>query len=163
MATARTTPAAGRKKNQKAATLLRAEQGLVDELFKRFEMASSPAAKREVVAQICTELGVHAQVEEDIFYPEVKAALRDQELIHEAEVEHQSLKDLIAQLKNLQPDDDFYDLKVRVLGECLRHHVKEEHFEMFPKANRAKLDMVDLGARMAAHKTALLASGAFGA
>jgi len=111
IATAKTTPTAGRRKNQKVARLLRAEQGLVDELFKRFEMASAPAAKRGIVAKICTELGVLAQVEEDIFYPEVRAALRDQELIREAEVEHhrkhQSLKDLIAQLKNLQPDDDF--------------------------------------------------------
>lgn len=161
MATAKTTPTAWRMRKQGAATLLRAEQKLVDDLFKRFEMARTPAAKREIVAEICTELGVHAQVVEDIFYPEVKAALRDQDLIHEAEVEHQALKDLIAQLKDVEPDDDFYDLKVKVLGECVRHHVKEEHVEMFPKANFAKLDMVEMGARMAAHKEALLASGAF--
>lgn len=161
MPTAKTTPSALRVKKLKTATLLQAEQGLVDDLFKRFEMARAPAAKREIVAEICTELGVHAQVVEDIFYPEVKAALRDHQLIHEAEVEHQSLQDLIAQLKNLGPDDDFYDLKVKVLGDCLKHHVKEEHFEMFPKANRAKLDMVDLGARMKAHKDALRASGTF--
>jgi len=149
-----------RMKKQRAATLLRAEQTLVSDLFKRFDAARAPAAKREIVADICTELGVHTQVVEDIFYPEVKAALRDHELIHEAEVEHRSLKELIAQLKNLAPDDDFYDLKVKVLGECVKHHVKEEHFEMFPKVNHAILDMVELGARMAAHKEALLASGA---
>ena len=161
MATENRTPSAWRMKNQMAATLLRAEQVIVADLFKRFERARAPAAKRQIVAEICTELGVHAQVVEDIFYPEVKAALRDHHLIHEAEVEHQSLKERIAQLKNLGPDDNFYDLKVKVLGECVKHHVKEEHFEMFPNANHAKLDMVELGTRMAAHKDALRASGAF--
>lgn len=160
MATAKTTPTAWRLKKQKASALLRAEQLLVEDLFERFEMAGAPA-KREIVAEICTELGVHAQVVDDIFFPEVKAALRDHERIHRAEAEHRSLKDLIAQLKNLGPEDDFYDLKVKVLGDCVKHHVKEEHFTMFPRANQAKLDMLELGARMAAHKDALRASGAF--
>jgi hypothetical protein len=159
MATANTT--AWRMNKHKAANLLQAEQRLVDGLFKRFEMAHAPAAKRDIVAEICTELGAHAQVVEDIFYPEVKAALRDHQLIHDAEVEHRTLKALVAQLKKLESDDDFYDLKVKVLGECVKHHVKEEHFEMLPKFNHANLDMVELGARMAAHKKVLRASGVF--
>jgi len=161
MATAKTRPSGWRTKQRKATTVLRAEHALVEDLFRRFEMAQAPTVKQEIVAEICTELSAHARVEEDIFYPEVKAALRDHDLIHEAEVEHQSLKELTLQLKNLSPDDDFYDLKVKVLGDCLKHHVKEEHFEMLPKANHANLDMVQLGARMTAYKAALLDSGAF--
>jgi hypothetical protein len=162
MATAKTTSRARRTKKHEAATLLRAEQVVVDGLFQRFDMARTTTAKRKIVAEICTELVLHVQVEEDIFYPEVKAALHDKQLIHEAEAEHQNLKDLIRQLQKLRPDDDFYDLKVKLLGECVKHHVREEHFEMFPKANRAALDMVDLGDRMAAHKNALRAHRAPG-
>ena len=161
MATAKTLPGGWRKKQQKATTVLRAEHALVENLFRRFERAHTPTGKKQIVAEICTELSAHARVEEDIFYPEVKAALRDHRLIHEAEVEHQSLKELIAQLKNLSPDDQFYNLKVKVLGDCLKHHVKEEHFEMLPEADQANLDMVYLGARMTAYKVALLDSGAF--
>ena len=101
MATAKTPPSGWRTTKQKANTVLRAEHTLVDNLFKRFEVAHALTTKQEIVAEICTELSAHARLEEDIFYPEVKAALRDHRLIHEAEVEHQSLKELMAQLKNL--------------------------------------------------------------
>jgi hypothetical protein len=103
---------------------------------------------------------VHAQVEEEIFYPAVKAALKDKLLIPEAIVEQAGMKTLIAQLEGVDPDGEIYDAKVKVLSEYVRHHVKEEHTEMFPKAKASSLDMVELGARMAARKAELMAQAA---
>ncbi len=100
---------------------------------------------------------MHAQIEEEIFYPEVKAALKDHELVPEATVEHASLKDLIAQLEAVEPDGEMYDAKVKVLSEYVKHHVKEEQNEMFPKVKASSLDLVALGARMATRKEMLLA------
>jgi hemerythrin-like domain-containing protein len=106
---------------------------------------------------LAISLEVHAQIEEEIFYPAVKAALKDKVLVPEAAVEHASVKDLIAQLDDVQPDGETYDAKVKVLSEYVKHHVKEEQNEMFPKAKASSLDMVELGERMAARKDELLA------
>jgi hemerythrin-like domain-containing protein len=112
------------------------------------------------VSTICTELSVHAQVEEEIFYPAVKQALKDRELVPEATIEHATLKDLIAQVEGIEPDGEMFDAKIKVLSEYVKHHVKEEHTEMFPKAKKTQLDMRALGAQMAARKGELLASDA---
>jgi hemerythrin-like domain-containing protein len=127
-------------------------------LFEDYEKAESKNKKKALVADICTELSVHAQIEEEIFYPAVKAALKDKLLVPEATVEHASLKDLIAQIEGVEPDGEVYDAKVKVLSEYVKHHVKEEQNEMFPKAKATSLDMVELGARMAARKAVLLAA-----
>ena len=140
-----------------ATAMLRADHKLVSELFEDYEKAKSVDKKRALVARICTELTVHAQIEEEIFYPAVKEALNDDELIPEATVEHASLKDLIAQIEGIEPDGEMYDAKVKVLCEYVKHHVKEEQNEMFPKAKAADLDMRELGAQMAARKEQLLA------
>jgi len=150
----------GAARRQGATTLLRADHKHVDELFKQFDKAAS-SEKGKIVAEICTELGVHAEVEEEIFYPAVKAALKDHEMIPEAVVEHQTLKDLIAQVKGVEPDGEIYDAKVKVLGEYVKHHVKEEHSEMFPKAEKSDVDMLELGTRIKTRKEELLASGDF--
>jgi hemerythrin superfamily protein len=139
-----------------ATTLLRADHQNVSALFKQFEATRSSVRKREIVAQICTELTVHAQVEEEIFYPAVKTALRDKELVPEATVEHATLKDLIAQLEGVEPDGEMYDAKVKVMSEYVKHHVKEEQNEMFPKAKASRLDLVALGQRMSERKAELL-------
>jgi len=115
--------------------------------------------KAALVAQICTELTVHAQLEEEIFYPAVKAALHDDELVPEATVEHATLKDLIAQVTDIEPDGEDYDAKVKVMSEYVKHHVKEEQNEMFPKAQKTGLDMVALKDEMTERKEELLASG----
>ena len=86
--------------------------------------------------------------------------MKDHALVPEASVEHATLKDLIAQVKGVEPDGDRFDAKIKVMGEYVKHHVKEEQNEMFPKAKKTKLDMVALGAQMAARKLELLASGA---
>ena len=138
--------------------MLRADHKLVSGLFEEFEKTRSDAKKAKLVAQICKELKVHAQIEEEIFYPAFQAALRDHQLVPEANVEHGSVKDLIAQVEGVQPGGDDYDARVKVMGEFVKHHVKEEQNEMFPKAKNSKLDLMALGARMLARKQELMGS-----
>ena len=109
--------------------------------------------------RICKELKVHTQIEEEIFYPATRAALpKEDDLLDEAQVEHDGAKDLIRQLDAMKPEDDFFDAKVTVLGEYIKHHVKEEHEEMFPKVRKTKLDLRELGMRMAFRKQELTKS-----
>lgn len=145
-------------KPQEATAMLRADHKLVSGLFDEFEKTKSDAKKKKLVDQICKELTIHTQIEEEIFYPAFKEALRDKELVPEANVEHQSVKDLIAQVQGVEPFGEDYDAKVKVMGEFVKHHVKEEQNEMFPKARKsAKLDLVALGERMFARKQEILA------
>ena len=145
---------------QDAIALLKADHEAVSQLFAEYEKSRSAANKKALVAEICTSLSVHAQIEEEIFYPAVKAALKDKQLVPEATVEHAGVKDLIAQLEGVEPDGEMYDAKVKVLSEYVKHHVKEEQNEMFPKAKSTSLDMVELGEQMNARKQALLAQAA---
>jgi len=148
-----------RTKTDDAITLLTADHDKVKKLFKSFERLTDANAekKEELVAEICTELTAHATVEEEIFYPAAREALEEQDLLDEAEVEHASAKDLIAQLESMKPGDELYDAKVTVLAEYIDHHVKEEQDEMFPKIRKAKLDVKALGVRMKARKEELTA------
>ena len=141
-----------------AIALLRADHKRVSDLYEEYDHARLPARKKAIVAKICLELSVHAQVEEEIFYPAVKAALKDKEMVPEAQVEHASLKELIAQVEGKEPDGEMFDAKIKVMSEYTKHHVKEEQTEMFPKARKTKLDMNELGARLAARKEELLAN-----
>ena len=139
-----------------AIALLRADHKRVSELFEQYESTRSAAKKKTLVATICQELSVHAQIEEEIFYPAVKAALKDKELVPEAQVEHQSLKDLIAQVKDKEPDGEMFDAKIKVMSEYVKHHVKEEQNEMFVRAKKTRLDMQQLGEQLAARKQELM-------
>jgi hemerythrin superfamily protein len=139
-----------------ATTLLRADHKLVSVLFADYEKTRSTAKKKELVSQICTELTVHARVEEEIFYPAVKLALKDDEMIPEATVEHATLKALIAEVEGVEPDGEMFDARIKVMSEYVKHHVKEEQNEMFPMAQSSKLDMVALGAKLAERKAELL-------
>ncbi|MEO8542016.1 MAG: hemerythrin domain-containing protein [Burkholderiaceae bacterium] len=141
-----------------AIALLRADHKHVSDLFSQFEKARASTRKAKLVEEICRELTVHAQVEEEIFYPAFRAATRDKELVPEATVEHQSMKDLIAQVQGVPPDGDMYDAKVKVLGEYVKHHVKEEQGEMFPKAKSSKMPMAELGEQIRQRKQELLAA-----
>jgi hemerythrin superfamily protein len=143
-----------------AIAMLKADHKKVSALFADFEASRSASKKKALVAQICEELTVHTMLEEEIFYPAVKAAMRDKELVPEATVEHASVKDLIAQVKDVEPDGEMYDAKVKVMSEFVKHHVKEEQNEMFPKAQKTRLDMVALRDEMMAKKEALLAQRA---
>jgi len=142
-----------------AVAMLKADHKKVSELFEQFEKSRSASKKKALVAEICMELTVHTQLEEEIFYPAVKAALRDKELVPEATVEHASVKALISQVQDAEPGGEEYDAKVKVMSEYVKHHVKEEQNEMFPKAKKTRLDMEALAAQMAARKAELMADG----
>lgn len=143
------------QKPQEATAMLRADHKLVNELFEQFESARSMDKKKALADQICKELTIHAQIEEEIFYPAVKEALDDKELIPEATVEHATLKNLIAEVQDARKTDEMWEAKVKVMGEYVKHHVKEEQGEIFPKAKTAKLDMKELGAEMMRRKEEL--------
>jgi hemerythrin-like domain-containing protein len=162
MPTAKTTrqSAAGktaRTRQPDAIVLLKEDHAKVNALFEQYKKSRSAAKKQSIVATICRELTVHAMVEEEIFYPAVKAALKDKELVPEAVVEHATLKEFIAKLDGRQPDGEMYDAQVQVLGEYVKHHVKEEQTEMFPKARKTRLDMAQLGQQILDRKEALMA------
>nr|WP_315219745.1 hemerythrin domain-containing protein [uncultured Duganella sp.] len=138
-----------------AIELLTQDHKTVKELFEKYENLSdrSTASKKKLATQICLELTKHATAEEEIFYPAVREASGETEdLVDEATVEHASAKDLIAQILEMEPGDDLYDAKVKVLSEQIEHHVEEEEKEMFPKARKAKLDLAALGEAIAARK-----------
>lgn len=160
MTTAKGHAPASAARNDAIATLI-ADHRKVKELFKQFEKLKDKDdvedEKGSLVAKICTELTIHTTIEEQIFYPAVRDKIEDEDLMDEALVEHAEAKDLIAQLKDMSPDDDLYDAKVTVLGEQIDHHVKEEESEMFPKAKKAEADTEALGALMAQRRTELKA------
>lgn len=144
---------------QDAIALLMADHKKVKKLFSDFDKLKeegSDEAKAAIVDQICSELKIHTELEEEIFYPAVRKAIDDSDLMDEALVEHAGAKDLIAQLEDASPEDDLYDAKVTVLGEQIDHHVKEEEGDMFPKAKKAKVDTEALGATMLKRKMALM-------
>ena len=144
---------------QDAIAMLTADHKKVKKLFADFDKlkdAGSDEDKASIVDQICNELKIHTELEEEIFYPAVRKAIDDGDLMDEALVEHAGAKDLIAQLEDASPEDDLYDAKVTVLGEQIDHHVKEEEGDMFPKAKKAKVDTEALGATMLKRKITLM-------
>jgi hemerythrin-like domain-containing protein len=142
--------------------LLTADHKEVKALFQDYEKLVEDGAddeeKQALAEEICMKLTVHATVEEELFYPAARDLLGDDEdLIDEAEVEHASAKELIAQIQDSSPGEELYDAKVKVLGEYIDHHVKEEENEIFPKAKKAGLDTAALGAEAADRKEELMA------
>ncbi len=144
-----------------ALKLLTADHREVKALFQAYEKLVKTEAedtkKQGIALQICTALTVHATVEEELLYPAAYGVLRESDLVDEAAVEHASAKDLIAQIEGMEPSDDLYDAKVKVLSEYIDHHVKEEEKEMFPKLRKTELDLKDLGASVKSRKAELLA------
>jgi hypothetical protein len=139
-----------------AITLLKADHRQVATWFSQFEKASL-ARKAKLAQQICDALKVHTAIEEEIFYPAFIAATRDKDLHHEAIVEHDGAKKLIAQIDRSSPKDDYFDARVKVLSEMIKHHVKEEEQPggMFAEARKSDMDLKDLGKQMAARKREL--------
>ncbi len=126
----------------------------VKKLFKDFDKLKEKGDdedKQALVQEICAELIVHTQIEEEIFYPAIRDIV-EEDMVNEAEVEHASAKDLIEQIQALDPSDPMYDAKVTVLGEYIEHHVEEEEKEMFPKVKKSKLDLEALGEEMMSMK-----------
>ncbi len=144
-----------------AVAMLKADHRKVEELFASFEAAKGPGKKKALAEQICMELTVHTKIEEDVFYPACNRADVEDDLVKEAYVEHDGAKVLIAEIEAGGPDDEFYDAKVKVLSEMIKHHVQEEEKRvegMFSQARKAGLDMDDLGQRMADEKKQLVAT-----
>ncbi len=122
----------------------------VDKLFKDFEKAKSSEEKQQIAITVCNELAVHAALEEELFYPAVREISPEKfgKLLDEATVEHASAKDLIAQIAKMGPEDELFDAKVTVLGEYVRHHVKEEEEQLFPKIIDEKCDLRPIAKQM---------------
>jgi len=138
-----------------AVALLKQDHAEVKAMFKQYDELGDRAfvAKQKLAEKICLELTKHAIAEEEIFYPAMRTEGEDAEdLVDEATVEHASAKELIAQIHSMDPHDDLYDAKVKVLGEYIDHHVKEEEEEMFPQAKKAGLDLMALGQQIQARK-----------
>jgi hemerythrin-like domain-containing protein len=150
---------AGTRGAPDAIALLKADHQLVQGLFDQFEKTRSDDRKAALAEKICSELRIHTQIEEEILYPAAREAIRDTELIAEATVEHASAKDLIAQIEGEEPGGELYDAKVKVLGEYIKHHVKEEHNELFPQVRKSKLDLKQLGEQLQARKSELQEGG----
>ena len=156
----RSSSSASRGSATNAVRVLTADHREVKRLFQQYqELVDHEAGdeeKKPLAEQICAMLTVHATIEEEIFYPAAREAIKDEDLVDEAAVEHASAKDLIAQIQQSEPDEELYDAKVKVLGEYIDHHVKEEEGELFPQARRAKLDLDALGQQLLERKTELM-------
>ena len=157
MAAKKTSSKTGKSKRPiDAIGMLRADHKKVSEMFDRYENLRTEKQKKDLALEICKELTVHAQLEEEIFYPAVWNAIDEEDLMDEATVEHQSAKDLIAQIEESNPSEELFDAKVKVLGEYIKHHVKEEQNEMFPEVKGNGLDLKALGEQMRARKAELV-------
>lgn len=145
------------KSKTDAITLLKADHDEVKQAFKEFEKMDheDTAAMEELVSRVCEALKAHTTVEEEIFYPAVRAAIEDDDLMNEAQVEHDSAKDLIEQLEGMDASDPMYVATFTVLGEYVMHHAKEEEDEMFPSARKAELDLEELGEEIRTRKEEL--------
>jgi iron-sulfur cluster repair protein YtfE (RIC family) len=147
--------------SQDAIDLLKADHAEVSELFDKYENGRMTSAKKAAVAQkIAESLSVHAQIEEEIFYPAAREAGGKEvgDLLDEAEVEHGSIKDLVATIEGGTPDDELYDAQVKVCSEWVKHHVKEEENELFPKIRKSGMDLEAVGEQLAARKEELIGS-----
>lgn len=142
-----------------ATHILADDHRTVEDLFEKFERASGAERKADIARRICTELKIHTQIEEEIFYPALEGKV-DDDLLKEAYVEHDGAKQLINDIEAGSPDEEFYDAKVTVLKEQVEHHVKEEEKQrdnLFQQARAAEVDLDELGQRMLARKEELMA------
>ena len=137
---------------------MKADHQRISEALTRFERIrgrASAAEELELIDTVCGELTIHAAVEEEIFYPEVRRASGADGLVNEAQVEHAAIKQLVGELERMEPDHDLYDAKFRVLGAYVRRHAKEEENEIFPRARKAGVDLQALGRRILERKREL--------
>jgi hypothetical protein len=141
-----------------ALALLKEDHAKVKQSFKEFEKMDheDQATLQELVRTVCGELKVHTAIEEEIFYPALREAIDDEDMMNEAQIEHASAKDLIAQLEKMDASDELYSPTFTVLCEYVLHHVEEEESEMFTQARKAGLDLDALGAQMMARKEKLV-------
>ena len=136
--------------------MLRKDHKKVQELFKKFEKAENAREKQQIVETALMELEVHAELEEKLIYPAMRAEIDDEDLMDEAEEEHHVVHGVIAELKKMKPSDERYDAKFTVLGELCKHHIKEEEGEMLPKAEKSDIEWEDLSAQVMKRKDQLM-------
>jgi hemerythrin superfamily protein len=153
-------PTRSRSKPVDAIALLKADHRQVEAWFSQFAKSKSKQKKQQLATNICDALTVHTTIEEEIFYPAFIEATGDKDMHHEAVVEHAGAKSLIAEIQAMSPDDDYYDAKVTVLSEMIKHHVKEEEQPggMFAEAKKSDLDLRDLGEQLLVRKQELQAT-----
>jgi hemerythrin-like domain-containing protein len=151
-------PRSRTKTSLDAIDMLKQDHDKVERAFKEFEKMDRQETEtcRQLIETVCEDLKVHTTLEEEIFYPAVREAIEDEDLMNEAAVEHETAKMLIEQLENMRTDDPNYFATFTVLGEYVKHHIKEEQGEMFPAAKKAKVDLDSLGERMRARKEELI-------
>ncbi len=152
------------KSGRDAIALLKADHRQVEAWFAQFEKAKKSERKEMLAKKICDALRTHTRIEEEIFYPAFLVATQEEDLHHEAEVEHAGAKRLIGEIEAMRPGDEYYDAKVKVLSEMIKHHVKEEEQPggMFAEARKSDMDLDDLGERLAARKKQIEETGANG-
>jgi hypothetical protein len=155
--TARRRARAAAPASQDAIALLKADHRQVEAWFEQFEKSRSDERKQQLASQICKALEVHTKIEEEIFYPAFLEATEEEDLHHEAAIEHNGAKKLIAEIEASGPEDEYYDARVKVLSEMIKHHVKEEEQRdgMFAKARQSEMDLEQLGQQLAARKAQL--------
>jgi len=144
-----------------AIALLKADHKRVTGWFEQFRKARGADRKGKLAGQICQALKIHTTIEEEIFYPAFLTATQDEDKHHEAEVEHAGAKKLIAEIEGMSSGDEYFNAKVKVLSEMIRHHVQEEEKPggMFAEARKSGMDLDDIGERLKARKATLLAEG----
>jgi hemerythrin superfamily protein len=140
-----------------ALELLEQDHREVEEWFEEYNQLRDDNRKGALAKKICLALKVHAQIEEDIFYPQARAATKDNNLLDEAAVEHATVKHLIGEIEVMEVGEELYDAKIRVLGEMVKHHIKEEEEELFPELVLAKIDLDAVGRELAERKKELMA------
>jgi hemerythrin superfamily protein len=142
-----------------ATQLIRQDHKKVEGLFKKFEQAKSMGTKRRIAEQAMAEIELHAKLEEEIFYPAVKKETGDQEMVNEAKEEHQTVKNLIREIRRMNGEDEAFEAKFSELMDNVKHHVEEEQGEMLPKAEESELDLSALGEKLAERKENLMERG----
>ncbi len=157
MARAKSTRQKSGENGSDAIALLKADHRQVEDWFEQFENSEDDEERQQLATQICNALKVHTTIEEEIFYPAFLEATDDTDLHHEAEIEHNGAKNLIAEIEASSPDDDYFGPRVTVLSEMIKHHVKEEEKPggMFAEARNSEMDLLSLGERLAARKAEL--------
>jgi len=146
---------------QDAVSLLSGDHAEVKQMFEEYRQLVRNSAgddrRGELAGRICSALTVHAEIEEDIFYPALRERLEDDLALDQAEVEHAIARDLIEQIESMEPDDALFDARVLVLAEYVEHHVQEEESEIFPLAEQSRIDLAELGAELAERRHELMA------
>lgn len=147
------------KSDEDAIVLLKSDHDKVKDLFDQFEKAETLEQKRQIALDAINELRVHAIIEEQIFYPSMRRKSVDKDLMNEADEEHHVAKLIIGELATMDGTEEHFDAKFKVLAENIRHHIKEEENELFPKCRATDTDFVALGKKLQSKKQDLLTNG----